>query len=407
MQKQEPANEHDIGTNEIEISLLDLVVPVWRSRWTVVIVTMLVAALGLAGTLYTAKYRSEGFFQLSSVFPSTEVEEVPVPLGIALSDYKRFAAFYADGERFADYVQDQKLDSAPGIEELHRIFALRGSIENLIEPVYPFTKLDAKNLMGQPKDSSNNVIGLQIHAENTSPQTAQQMVGLLGRYTLDSIVYLVYLEKLRLKSSEISIKMTELDNKIIKSNEQLEEYGRKVAGLKQIVTRYPSAANQQSQQVISVTPESARYLSPVTQLVTTEVQSSEATEQIFKARREQQQMRLFQEYYTQAVALLDKTKSGETVLRGLESVKDLVFKDENMADEVVKEVYNKITIANQSAINTCLEKCRFISGPTLPSRSTVRPALVLAGGLILGLFLSLVLVFCRNWWRENRVKING
>jgi hypothetical protein len=159
--------------------------------------------------------------------------------------------------------------------------------------------------------------------------------------------------------------------------------------------------------VISVTEDNAHYLPPVTLLVTTEVQASEANESIRKAKREQRQSTLWLEYYDHAKAMLDGTKSGESFLRGLEPVKESVFKDKNLDDDVIKEVYNSITIDNQNAINLYLEKSRFIAGPTLPTHSSARPLLVLVISLVLGLFLAILLVFARNWWRDNWVKVSG
>src|SRR6266404_849022 len=99
-------------------------------------------------------------------------------------------------------------------------------------------------LMEQPKDSGNNVIGLRISYENSSPEIAQQMVGLLGRYAMDSIVYLIYSDALKFKHSETKSKMIELDNKIIAKKQLLEELRRKGADLKQIVSRYPEPPSQ-------------------------------------------------------------------------------------------------------------------------------------------------------------------
>lgn len=414
MQKQDLGNVQTDGAASNDISLTDLFATLWHSRWFILFITVLVMACGLAGSLYFAKYKSQGFFQFGGAIPAVVVknntkdkEKDKVPsLGISLADYKRFSASYATSERFADYLREKKLDSAVDINDLRKTFASRDGIEKLVEPIYPFTKLDAKVLMEQPKDSINNVIGLRINYENSVPEDAQNMVSLLGRYVMDSIVYLIYMDELQFKHSEIKSKMIKLDNVIITNKEQLEEYRRKGADLKQIVTRYPESANQASRQVLSVTEDSARYLSPVTQLVTTEVQTSEAKEAIFKAKREQQQITLLLEYYDRAKVLLDGTKSGETVLRGLDQVKESVFKGKNMEDEVIKEAYNTITIENQNAINVYLEKSRFIAGPTLPTSSSVRPSFVLLGSLMLGLFLSILLVFGRNLWRDNRMKIS-
>jgi hypothetical protein len=201
--------------------------------------------------------------------------------------------------------------------------------------------------------------------------------------------------------------MTRLNNVVIANNELLEKYRRKGADLKKIVGRYPESSRQASRQVISVTEDTARYLSPETLLLTTEVQESEANEAIRKAKRELRQGALLLEYYDHAGALLEGTKSGETLLRGLESVRGSVFKSKNMEDDVIKEVYNRITIDNQNAISLYLERSRFIAGPTLPTRSSARPLLTLAVGWMVGLFLSILLVSARNWWRENSRKLTG
>jgi len=84
-----------------------------------------------------------------------------------------------------------------------------------------------------------------------------------------------------------------------------------------------------------------------------------------------------------------------------------VFKGKNMSDEVVQEVYNTITVDNQNAINVYLEKSRFIAGPTLPARSSARLTLVLAASLMVGLFLSVVLVLGRLWWHKSNKKFLG
>ena len=406
MQKQNSFNAQDDNATNDVISLTDILVPLWRSRWMILFVTLVVAACGLAGTWYYAQYKSEGFLQFGGAIPVVKEQDKELGIGILLSNYKRYSASYATGERFADFVKDQKLGATEGIANLSEIFASRDGITKLIEPIYSFTKLDAKELMDQPKDSSNNVIGLRINYASRSPENAQQMVRLLGKYVMDSIIYRIYADELEFKRSEMMVKMTKLDNVIITNNELLEKYRRKGANLKQIISRYPESSRQAARQVISVTEDNARYLPPVTLLVTTEVQASEANESIRHAKRELQQSVLWLKYYDQAKALLDETKSGEAVLRGLEQIKESVFKGQNLEDDAIKEVYNTITIDNQNAINLYLGKSRFIAGPTLPMHSSQRPRMVLVISLVLGLFLAVLLVFARNWWRDNWQKVS-
>ncbi len=404
MEKPGTLNRQENSVDEEMISLTDLMITVWHARWLILVVTALIVALGLSGALYFAKYKSEGFFQFGGAIPLRK-DKVETGSGILLADYKRYAAAFGTSERFAEFVQQTKQEATVGVDGLRNVFASREGIAKLVEPVYPFTKLDAKELTEQPKDISNNVIGLRINYEARTPENAQRMVGFLGRYVMDSIVYMIYSDALRFKDAEIAAKITKLDNAIINGNERLEEIRRKGASLTQIVARYPKSADQASRQVISVTEDSARYLSPVTQLMTTEVEASEMKETIFRVKREQQQSILLREYYNRAGALLAGTKSGEAILRGLEPVKESVFKGKNLDDEVVKEVYNTITLDNQSAISTYLVQSRFIAGPSLPVHRSTGLTKVLALSLLLGLFVSLLLAFGRNWWRENRLKM--
>lgn len=411
MKKQDNYDTRDYG-HEDDISLVDMLLPLWHSRRVIAIVTLTASVCGLAGSLYLAQYESEGFYHFGGAIPVKHIaegaaeSEADRATGITLSNYKRFSASYATSDRFADYVNDRKLESTASLNDLSNVFASRDGISKLIEPVYPFTKLDAKALIGNPKDDSNNVIGLRISYVGRSPEIAQQVVGQLGSYVMDSIAYQVYSEELRFKQSEFTEKITRLENAIIRKNELLDNYHRRESDLKHIVSRYPESSKSASRQVISVTEDSARYLSPITLLVTTEVQASEAKESIRKYKREQQQSVLWLEYYRHAKELLDATRSGEALLLGLESVKESVFKNKNLEDDVVREVYNMITIDNQNAIDLYLKKSRFVAGPTLPVHSTAHPLRAAAVGLMLGLFLSAMLVFARNWWRNNWKRAN-
>ncbi|GAB3539450.1 hypothetical protein GCM10027343_06920 [Noviherbaspirillum agri] len=403
-------NAKDVTSRDF-ITLSDVLSPILAARKEICIVTGVIMSITFVSFLLVAEYKSQGFIQFGGAIPmlmgkekekerekdkenNKNMERAP---GISLSDFKRYAAAYTTSERFEDYVQDKNLADMEGVKDLSRVFSSRQGISQNIEPVYPFTKLDAKELMEQPKGSSNNVIGLRINYQARSPEIAQKMVGVLGNYAMDSIIYFIFSDMLRFKHDEIQVRITELENVIITKKVELEEYRRRVAYLKQIIDRNPIGRNDVPRQVVTITEDSAKYLPPATLLMTTEVQTVEANEAIIKAKREQMQYRLLLEYYDGVKARLDETKSGEKVLRSLEGIKASVFKDKNLEDDIVKEVYNMITVDNQDAVNLYLEKSRFIAGPTLPNHSTVRKGLVLAMGFVMGLLLSILFVFTRNW----------
>jgi len=381
-----------------EISLSDLIAPVWKARWFVLIVTVLVAIFILGGMAYRATYKSEGLFQFGGPIP---VEMGKESSGIALVNFKRYSANYQESARFDEYIQSRSLESAAGVGELRKAFNSRDGIEKWIEPIYPFTKADAKLLPDQSGGNVNKIIGIKITATNKDAKTAQQMAALLGRYVVDSIVLVDYTDKIRTEQSEIISRLLTLDNEIIHSNESLEEYGRRRTDLKDIIGRYPHSVEISTQQLVTVTPDSVRYLSPITQLVTNEIQASDARENILKARRAQQQAKIRLEYCKHVQALLDSAKSGEEILQGLEREKEAVFKDKNLDDETIKEVFNAISAENQKAASIYLERSRFVSGPTLPGHSTLRLIVMSGVALAIGLMIALILVFVRKWWKEN------
>ena len=386
-----PASE-DLFVNQIfRLILLE--------RWKIGMIMLAFLLLGIGGGLYFAQYRSEGFLQFGGPIPgvkmtskdSKDPKDEPRP-GIALANYKRYAAAFGTTERFNEFVQQSNLGDFPGVRKLRMALSSKEGISHFIEPVFPFTKLDAKELMDQPKDAGNNLIGLKFSYEGDSPENARQIVGLLGRYTVDTIAYLVYSDALRFKHSEITAEIERLENLIIENNFHRDEMKRQGVALRAIVSKYPGAVTSGAPQVISVTGDSARYLSPSVHLMSTEVIASEIDERIVRAKREQLQDMLFREYYDKVKVFLDKTKSGEAILRGLEPIKDEVFKRKDLSDETIKQVFNTITIENQSGTSLYLEKTRFIAGPSLPAYRSSRLGLTVMMSLVVGFLFAMVIV---------------
>lgn len=407
---QSNAQEHH--SNNETINFNDFLTSLWRSRRVIIGITILGSALGIANVFAFPKYKSEGFFQFGAAIPVPTIKQKNTPEiepspGISLSNYKRFSAALNTSGRYTDFITQDHNFKKEDIDELRKRFSTREGISQMIESVYPFTKLDAKELASESKEDNNNVIGLRLSAISNTPESAQRLVILLGRYTMDTIIYLIYSDSLRFKHTEITTQITKLDNKIIQQKELLEKLKRRGSDLKGIISRHPQPANQDSRQIVTVTDDNARYLSPVTQLMTSEVQISEANEAILQAKQEQTKNLLLLAYFQKAKELIDSTKSGETVLRGLEPLKDAIFKDKDMNDEVVREVYNTITIENQTAFSAYLEKSRFTAAPTIPENRADRLSYSIGIGTLAGLLFSIMLVICRNWWIENRNELRN
>jgi hypothetical protein len=423
MQKNPSLNTED--DQSIVFPIAQFLSTAWDGRWLIVITTLLTGVAALSWELLHPTYKSQGLFLFGGPIPMVQEkpkekeheknkengkengkDKEPPAAGVAWGDYKRYSATFAADERFSEYAQEKKFSDNPEFSSLLGIFASRSGIAPLIEPVYTYSKLDAKELMAQPpKDASNNAIGLRISYVSGSPESAQQVVGFLGQYVRDSIIFSILSDDLRFKAADLKTGIIKLDNAIIGNKVQLDEYRRKAESLKRIIARNPRATADDTRQVVTITESNARYLPPRTLLMTTEVQVADANEAILTAKFQQKQNRLLLEYYDNAKQLLDGTKSGETILRGLETVKQKVFKDKNLEEDWVKEIYNMITVENQMAITAYLDRSRFIAGPTLSRQTSGRPVFKLGSGLMFGLLLSLLFVFGRKWWSENQVRM--
>lgn len=412
MERPGELNDGNGRNNANAIALVYVLEPLWHARRLIAAGTTAAILLGVSGTLYLPTYMSEGFLQFGGAIPlpnektGKDRDNDKEPSGIMLADFKRYMTVFNTSSRFDAFVKQGKLEGEVEVGNLRRLLASRDGISKMVVPVYTFTKLDAKELMAQPKDGSNNVIGLRINYQTNIPENAQRMVGLLGQYSMDTIVYMIYSDALRFKHSEMTSKITWLDNDIIASKAKLAECRRRGDALKVIVARYPASANHAAGMMV-VTDENSHYLSPVTHLMSTEVEAANANEDIAKAGRAKQQSLLLLEYYDHAKSLLDTNKSGEAILRGLEPVKESVFKGKDLNDELIREVYNAITIENQKAMSLYLEKSHFIAGPNLPENRTTRLSSTLLLSTLVGLLASSLFVLGRNWWRANRLKMGA
>jgi hypothetical protein len=416
------------------VSLAQVCAVLRRSAWTIVVITLIAGAIGFAWSSLFASYQSHAFFQFSgSIPPMTEKTETgrkdrqqdrrdgadrndgsedddkeaaKIMVGISLSDYKRYAAAFSSGERFADYIREMKLEGAPGVREVQRLFSSRNGISRTIEPVYSFSKSDARDLPDQPKEVTNSVVGLRIDYEGATPQLAQEMTRLLGRYTMDSIIYLTYQDLLKARHDEARTKLKKLDGMVLRNKRRIEEYRQRTEDIKDVIARNPAIAAQAERQVVVITGDSARYVPPVSLLVNTEVQIADLNRAIAKAGREKQRNLLLVDYFERAQRLPEASKSGETVLRRLEQVRAETFKGKDMKDPLVEEVSNAIASENEVAVTQYLEKSRFIAGPSLPTQSTARPLPVVIASLLLGLLLSIGYVVGRRCWDVNRSSRN-
>jgi hypothetical protein len=378
------------------ISLADAVAIVWQARWIILLITLLTAAGFVAWSLLQARYLSQGYFQFGGPIPVVMDKDTALP-GMAPASYSRYVATALSPDRLDEYLRDKKLDAMPGVEELREAFRKRGGPAGMIEPIYSFARLDGTETKG---GVNSTVLGMRISYRSKSPELAKNIATILGQYAMDSIVYAMYADVFAVKDAELQARKARLENSVIFKNVQLADNAQKLRGLKEIISRYPPNSNQHAPMTLA-TEETVDYL-PLPVLVTgTEVKAANLRNEMGRVARELQQIALLRSYYEEAKKSLDRSKSGDTILRGLESIKDNVFKGKDRQDTGVAQLYNGITLENQTAITTYLGTSRFAVSPNLPTHPVGRISSRLAGGVITGLWIALLFVSGRAWWRRN------
>jgi hypothetical protein len=386
--------------DESFVTFTDLVITAWRSRWAILILTLLAGLGAFAWALIKTAYLSYAFVQFGGPIPGVAPPGDKEPLaGLSAPDFSRYLASMDSPDRFGAYLSEKKLEAHPGIAEARKALQARG-MSGMVEPVYSFATLDAKATQ-PPKTGDALVLGMRISHAGDAPEKTREAVSLLTGYAIDGMAYAGSADLIRLRQADLASKAIRLENTIVQKTVRLGEFEQRIRGLKDILARTPKSELPAMSPAIEPTKETYIYLPPATLIAATEVQAVEARDAISRMKRELAQGALLNDFYTQSAAALSGAKTGEGFLRSLNSVQARVFKGRNLEDLTIKEVHSGLTAENAMALTTYIDKSRIVVNPT-PAASTSRPLRSALIGAALGFLAALGLVFVRSWWQRVR-----
>lgn len=280
---------------------------------------------------------------------------------------------------------DTKNKTVPDLTEIGALLTQEKSADQMFQPIYPFSKNDLKNLAKIPDTAdSNDILGIKISARGASANDAQAKVIALGNFLRDSAILLDFKTSARTKYAQHLGEQQTNENKTIDTKYQLTQLDVRKSDMQKILHTYPDSIASDRRQLVSVSEDSARYLSPVTQLVAIESTIAEQKQKLPTIEREQRINAINVRYYEKVLAYLSKSTSGTAFLHELPVIRDELHL--NLDDPVEKLVFNQISIDDLKANATYFEQARFIAQPTKPSAPS--PGVLKAGllGLLLGLF---------------------
>jgi LPS O-antigen subunit length determinant protein (WzzB/FepE family) len=402
-------------TNVVQIDSTVIFAILWRRRRLILFGTLATTLLAAALSFLIPKtYLSEGFYQLGNPEKKIDDDEKIIPkkesfIGIPIPLYKKSAPQFFNPNHFYLYAKDEKYFNDKDLEKVKASFQIAADINKWIIPIYAFSKGDMRELAQMPQEGSNSVLGLSLSYEADSPKKAYQFVGFFGQYVRDCLLYVSLYDYIKDGYSEVISELNKNENKIFKLQFKLQQNTKKMMDIKSILTKYPEAAKIESRQLVSVQDEGFHYLGPVTQLVGIESTLADQRQELAKFKREKEQWVILRQYFSKCNDALNKLSiNGGMLFSQLKSIKSDIFKNKDLGNDTIKETYNVLNIDLQVYDLAFFTNCRFISGPTFPSRYVKpRKSIIVIWACFLSLCFFIVLTLVLHWWQTNQKEIKS
>lgn len=367
-----------------DLPLTEMLSVILSAKSTIILIATSAIVLACAASWLLGTYRSEGYFQFN----------------MSLPDFKRLQAGISEPTQWNNFAKTRSTPILPGIEKIGVLLTDKKQVQQLIQPIYPVTKAELKELPdSSSKDAASHISGLTISSKGSTPELAQRGVLAMGDYLRDTAILMNYKDNVPTQYTKFLNKQKQLENTTFDTRYKLEQAEIKRTSMQAILQEYPEAGKTENRQLVSISDGGERFLSPVTQLVAIETQIADLKQNLPNILRDQHINSLWLSYYEKMLALLDKSSSGDIFLKALPSIKDTLKL--NMEDDVDMGVYNSIVIANLEAQSRYVDKIRFIANPALPLHRSPGLLQSMLSGLILGLALACSYVLFRHFFFKN------
>jgi hypothetical protein len=404
--KQELKRYHDVYEGELDIA--SIISVIWKHRKFIIFGTLFVTfIIGALSYSLPKIYLSKGYFQLGAArvsVPGSSTPQLPTAgIGVPLVTFKNSSTQFYNFRRLKLYHQQAEKLNEDVWKDFFDDFKNPEKIKKNIKPVYAYSKEDEQLIGKIPSDEKNSVIGIDLSYEAVTPQQAHDLVGFLGDYIKDCLLYSSLYEYVQNGFATTLTDLANTENNIIENRFQLEQNNNKVADIRQLLKKYPGSARIEDRQVVSIQDGGYHYLSPTTQLVGIESNIADIRRSLASNERDREKLTINKEFFFLCKTSMEKSDQiGYTLFNTIESIKDDLFKSKDMKQDIVSGVYNRID-ADLLTISNKYENFIFSSGPSIPDRHfkpNRRKIVVITFFISLNIFTFLTFVL--EWWIENR-----
>lgn len=383
---QPPAQAYE---DDDEIDLRQLVGTLWQQKELIAAVGVLGAALGVGGSLTSTKYVTEGLLLTPSV---------------SITSYKSYETVLSSGARLEEFLRlAGQADSVDG-QRLHKLAKKPTGLQEAIQPEFALTDKDQKAFgIKADGDAQNALVGLRIRYADKDPSNGTPLP-LLAEYVRDSVIKIDLAGTTLNNCNAYAMRAQELRNQQIQNEFIIHQEEKRIAGLRDIITRHPDAGAAESRQIVSLGNGTERFLSPTAQLVAAEIHVADL--KLADAQRERDRIasELKHKYYCDAEAALKQAISGRKLLAELQNLQTAAFQGTERTTDIVEQTWNELELERGRWNNTYLSAMRFVAPPEGTEVRERKPGLALgvALGGILGGMLGVMGALVRAWWRGSR-----
>ena len=378
-----------IKKNDEEIDLYDCLRVIWRRRWLIVIGTIGFTIAAVFASHLARTYESQGVLRLSAEKAETTV---------TLPEYKIYSANFEDSPSFLDYLEKRKILNSEEMAYLKKKLGTEPVLDDYIKPLYAYGEEEKKGVYDPAKQY---ICAVQLSWKGTSPESARRVVDALGLFVRDVIEQMVMERYVTVRYKSTYLEVHKLESTLNDLRFSLEQKQNKLADLKKIVESLPESGHIINKEVVSVADGGLYYLPPSTQMIATQIMSADTKLSINETQRNLTISQVELELFTKLKKALREKGTGSLFER-VSGITDGFFQGKDLTKNEIIIVRNK-AFADFSGFERWFHDIiRFVSGPTLPEKSTPPKRVVAAIAFILGFFFSLLLAFFVEFIQRNR-----
>ena len=348
------------------------------------------AIIGLINAQLSTRYISEGVLQTNK---------------INASNYNKYKPLLLNDVNLGNFLIRNKQLNTESIQIVDMLGRNHKQLNEAIKPEFAFTDKDQRS-MGVKSSVSDDgaIIGLRLSFEFSEP-TLGAPVLLLGEYVRDTLVRLELESTINdqcLTNQTIgqSLRVDQIKNEF-----KIKQEKARAKTLRGLIGKVGEAPLP----MVTLFEGGERYLSPQAQLNAVEISISELQLAQINLERELKASALKQDYYCEAVKILQKPENIDGVLAEMKTLQVALFKDQDRSVPIVDQTGLEFELQRDTWTSNVTRGMRFVSSPE-GSEVKFRKlghAKGLILGALLGSLLGIIFVFSRQWWQANKDEITA